>query len=340
MRRQKFHSFPDMVSAQGREIGARQGGHGGLCVEAMSDTLINEAGVGESPTGAEDFAAGMARPREYGLFNGLGLWTLYKREVGRFIKVWMQTLFAPVITTLLFMTVFKLAFGDRGQLTGDFEGLIYNNFLAPGLVVMAILQNAFQNTSSSLTISKVQGSQVDFLMPPLSPLELTVGFIAGAATRGILVALIAGIAIHFSGELIWLLTLGQVQVDSLASLNIVHLWAVVYFGACAAVMLGAIGAMGGIWADKFDHLAAITNFVIVPLTFLSGTFYDIKVMIEPFYTLALFDPFFYLIDGFRYGFLGVSNSNLAVGVPVAGLLTLLASFGVWAMFRSGYKLKA
>ncbi|MEL6245156.1 MAG: ABC transporter permease [Pseudomonadota bacterium] len=277
------------------------------------------------PLAAEATAARPPQPRAYGSINSLGLWTLYRREVARFLKVWMQTLFAPVITTLLFMTVFKLAFGDRGQLTGDFEGLVYNNFLAPGLVVMAILQNAFQNSSSSLTIAKVQGSQVDFLMPPLSPLELTIAFIGGAVTRGIMVALVAGVAIHVSG---------------LASLSIVHAWAVVYFGACAAIMLGALGAMGGIWADKFDHLAAITNFVIVPLTFLSGTFYDIKVMVQPFYTLALFDPFFYLIDGFRFGFLGVSNSNLVIGVVVSGALAFLASAATWFMLKSGYKLKS
>ena len=277
------------------------------------------------PLAAEANAARPPQPRAYGSINSLGLWTLYRREVARFLKVWMQTLFAPVITTLLFMTVFKLAFGDRGQLTGDFEGLVYNNFLAPGLVVMAILQNAFQNSSSSLTIAKVQGSQVDFLMPPLSPLELTIAFIGGAVTRGVMVALVAGVAIHVSG---------------LASLSIVNAWAVVYFGACAAIMLGALGAMGGIWADKFDHLAAITNFVIVPLTFLSGTFYDIKVMVQPFYTLALFDPFFYLIDGFRFGFLGVSNSNLVIGVVVSGALAFLASAATWFMLKSGYKLKS
>ena len=177
-------------------------------------------------------------------------------------------------------------------------------------------------------------------MPPLSPLELTVGFIAGAATRGIMVGLISGLAIHFSGGLIWLVTFGQVHVDSLASLNITHFWAVIYFGAMASIILGALGAMGGIWADKFDHLAAVTNFVIVPLTFLSGTFYDIKVMVEPFYTIAHFDPFFYLIDGFRYGFLGVANSSVMTGVAVSGVLAVLTSAGVWWMFRTGYKLKA
>ncbi|MEM9739702.1 MAG: ABC transporter permease [Pseudomonadota bacterium] len=305
----------------------------------MSDLIAASADVTQPVTLPEP-ATVVRPPRRYGAFNTLGTWTLFAREVRRFLKVWMQTLFAPVITTLLFMTVFKLAFGDRGQLTGDFEGLVYNNFLAPGLIIMAVLQNAFQNTSSSLTISKVQGSQVDFLMPPLSPLELTAGFIAGAATRGIMVGAIAATAIHFSGPLIWLVTFGQVSVDSLASLTIQHLWAVVYFGAAAAIILAALGAMGGIWADKFDHLAAVTNFVIVPLTFLSGTFYDIKVMIEPFYTLALFDPFFYLIDGFRYGFLGVSNSNLQVGIFVTGGLALLSCALVWWMFKSGYKLKA
>ncbi|MEM8616289.1 MAG: ABC transporter permease [Pseudomonadota bacterium] len=263
--------------------------------------------------------------RQYGRINWLGLWTLYKREVGRFLKVWLQTLFAPVVTTVLFMTVFKLAFGNRGELTGDFAGLDYNNFLAPGLVVMSVLQNAFQNSSSSLTIAKVQGSQVDFLMPPLSPLELTIGFIFGAVTRGVMVGVIGAAAIHFSG---------------LADLTAVHWWPIVYFGLMAAIFLAALGAMGGIWADKFDHLAAVTNFVIVPLTFLSGTFYDINVLVEPFQTLAHFDPIFFLIDGFRYGFLDAANSNLMLGMAVSAGSALLAFTGVWWMLRSGYKLKA
>lgn len=264
-------------------------------------------------------------PRTYGAINWLGLWTLYKREVGRFLKVWMQTILAPVISTLLFMTVFKLAFGNRGELTGDFAGLNYNDFLAPGLIVMAMLQNAFQNSSSSLTIAKVQGSQVDFLMPPLSPVELTIGFIFGAVTRGVIVGAVAALGIHFSG---------------LASLSVSHIIPVIWFGLMATISLAAIGAMGGIWADKFDHLAAVSNFVIVPLTFLSGTFYDINVLIEPFITLAHFDPIFYLIDGFRYGFLDAANSDLSIGYLVTGGVALATSAGVWAMIKSGYKLKA
>ncbi|MGB0261245.1 MAG: ABC transporter permease [Henriciella sp.] len=265
------------------------------------------------------------KPRTYGFINWIGLWTLYKREVGRFLKVWMQTLFAPVVTTILFMTVFKLAFGDRGELRGDFAGLNYNNFIAPGLIVMSLLQNAFQNSSSSLTISKVQGTQVDFLMPPLSAFELSIGFIFGAVTRGLMVGFVSAIAIHYSG---------------LAHLNIAHLWPVIWFGLMAAIFLAALGVMGGIWADKFDHLAAITNFVIVPLTFLSGTFYDITVLAEPFQTAAYFDPIFYLIDGFRYGFLGAANSDIMTGMIVTGGAALAASVGVWWMLKSGYKLKA
>ncbi|MEM1087054.1 MAG: ABC transporter permease [Pseudomonadota bacterium] len=265
------------------------------------------------------------KPRSYGAVNWVGLWTLYKREVGRFLKVWMQTLFAPVVTTLLFMTVFKLAFGNRGELTGDFAGLNYNDFLAPGLVVMSVLQNAFQNSSSSLTIAKVQGSQVDFLMPPLSSAELAFGFIFGAVTRGVMVGVISAIAIHFSG---------------LADLSVAHWGPIIYFALMAAIFLAALGAMGGIWADKFDHLAAVTNFVIVPLTFLSGTFYDINVLVEPFQTLAHFDPIFFLIDGFRYGFTDAANSDIMLGAAVSAGSALAASFGVWWMLKSGYKLKA
>ena len=278
-----------------------------------------------SETSGDAPATSYQQPRNFPGFNTIGLWTLYKREVGRFIKVGMQTLFAPAVSTLLLMTVFKLAFGNRGELTGDFEGIVYQNFLAPGLIIMTILQNAFQNSSSSLTIAKVQGSTVDFLMPPLSPLELTLGFVAGAATRGILVGLITGLAIQLIG---------------LASLNIAQFWAVIWFSMTASIILGAIGALGGIWADKFDHLAAVTNFVIVPLTFLSGTFYDVKVLADPFRTLAHWDPFFYLIDGFRYGFLGVANSNILVGVFVTGGLSIFVCGLTWAMLKSGYKLKA
>lgn len=130
-----------------------------------------------------------------------------------------------------------------------------------------------------------------------------------------------------------------IQISGLAEFEIVHVWPIIWFGLTAAILLGALGTIGGIWADKFDHLAAMTNFVIVPLTFLSGTFYDIKVMVEPFYTIALFDPLFYFIDGFRYGFLGVANSDIMTGVLVTGVLSFLSVVAVWYVFMTGYKLK-
>lgn len=266
--------------------------------------------------------------RTYGAFNWLGLWTLYKREVGRFIKVATQTIFAPVLSVVLFMIVFKLAYPDRGPdfSFGRASGAGgFNDFIAPGLIMMAILNNAFQNSSSSLTIAKVQGSLVDFLMPPLSAVELTIGFIAGAATRGIICAFLTALVIHFTG---------------LANLTVVHVWPLVYFGIMAAITLGAIGAMGGIWADKFDHLAAVSQFVILPLTFLSGTFYRISALSEPFESLSAANPVFYLIDGFRYGFTGATDGNIAIGMALTAGVALATCFGTWLMIRTGYKIKS
>ena len=264
-------------------------------------------------------------PRKHGRFNTLGLITLLRREIGRYIKVATQTIFAPVVSTVLFMIVFKLAYPARADLGWNGVEVSFTDFIAPGLVMMAILNNAFQNTSSSLTIAKTNGTQVDFLMPPLTPLELTIGFVTGAATRGLLVAVITAFVIHFSG---------------LASLTIVNIFPILYFGIMAAIMLAAIGAMGGIWAEKFDHLAAISQFVVLPLTFLSGTFYRIEALSEPFETLTHGNPMFYLIDGFRYGFIGVADSNITIGIFVTGFFAFACCAGVWTMFRTGYKLKA
>jgi ABC-2 type transport system permease protein len=269
--------------------------------------------------------AGAPLARAYGAVNWVGLRTLCAREIGRFMKVSMQTVFAPVVSTVLFMVVFTLAFGQRNSLGGDFAGVAFADFLAPGLIMMAILNNAFQNTSSSIIVAKIQGNHVDFLMPPLSPLELTVGFLTGALVRGLVVALVSAAVIAVTG---------------LADLSVRHVGALLWFALTASVMLGAIGAVGGIWAEKFDHLAAVTNFVILPLTFLSGTFYDIGVLSEPFRTLSHWNPFFFLIDGFRYGFIGVANSDVMLGAVVTGVLALGLSVWVWWLLRSGYKLKA
>ncbi len=258
--------------------------------------------------------------RRYGAVNWLGLQTLIWREVRRFLKVGAQTVFAPLIQTLLFMMVFGLVL--RG---GNWPGSerAYADGLAAGLVMMSILSNAFQNSSSSLVIAKVQGNAVDFLMPPLSALELTIAFIVGAAARGLLVGFASLIAVAW-----------------LANIVPAHPLIALYYALVASIIFGAIGLLGGVWADKFDHLAAVTNFIIVPLTFLSGTFYSTEVLPEPLRTLSHYNPVFSLIDGFRYGFIGAADAPLALGAALTGALAIALTWACWAMLKSGYRLRS
>ncbi|MFC7291973.1 ABC transporter permease [Hirschia litorea] len=281
---------------------------------AKSENVLEDT---PTPTQTNAFVC----PREFGAFNWVGLQTLFKREVNRFLKVGMQTLLAPVVSALLFMAIFKLAFPERGAV----NGVEFADFIAPGVIMMAILNNAFQNTSSSITIAKVQGSTTDFLMAPLSSLELTLGFLAGGAARGILVGGITMVCIGLIG---------------VANVSIHSIPAFIFYAVIASFMMAAVGLMGGIWAEKFDHLSAITNFVILPLTMLSGTFYPITVFSEPFETLSHFNPFFHLIDGFRYAFTGTSEGSLMIGAAASGIIALVLCGACWAMLRSGYKLKA
>lgn len=250
----------------------------------------------------------------------LGVWTLYTREVRRFVKVYNQTVLAPVVTVILFLAIFSLALGDATKMIGSVN---YLEFLAPGLVAMAIAQNAFANTSSSLIIAKIQGNIVDTLMPPLSAAELTWGLAMGGLTRGIAVGAVAMLA-----------------VAAFLPLRI-HDWGMLlFFGGQAALMLSLFGIIAGIWAEKFDHIASITNYVIVPLSFLSGTFYSIGRLPVPLQHVAHIDPFFYMIDGFRYGVIGHADMNPWLG----GFLLTLTNLGLWGvchwMFSTGYRLKA
>ncbi len=260
------------------------------------------------------------QPRALGAVNWLGLWTLYKKEVRRFLKVSFQTVLAPVATSLLFMLVFSLAIGSR---RGEMMGVEFAAFLAPGLVMLGILNNAFANSSSSLIVAKVQGNTVDFLMPPLSPSELAAAFIGGAVTRGVIVALATALAIA-----------------PFVDMSMAHPWAVLYFGLSAAAMLSMVGLIAGLWAEKFDHLAVITNFVIMPLAFLSGTFYSVEILPEPFYTISHVNPVFFIIDGFRYGFIGVHDSNLLIGALVCAAINIALLTASYLLLRSGWRLKS
>jgi ABC-2 type transport system permease protein len=259
-------------------------------------------------------------PRDIGAVNWIGLWTLYQREVYRFLKVYTQTIAAPVVTTLLFYAVFALALGGVVRMAGSVPFLV---FLGPGLIVMAMAQNAFANTSSSMVISKVQGNIVDVLMPPLSPLEMAVAYVGGGVTRGMFVGVVTGVAI-------WIFV--PLGIHSPAY--------ILFHGLMASMMLAQLGMIGGIWSEKFDHIAAFTNFVVTPLTFLSGTFYSVDRLPPTFWWLAHFNPFFYMIDGFRYGFIGQSDGTLAIGIVVMlGINAALAAL-LLRMLSSGYKLKA
>ena len=259
------------------------------------------------------------QPRNYHGFNWAGFSTLYQREIRRFMKVGLQTLAAPVVTALLYMMVFVVAV--RGA-APPVHGTAFATFVAPGLIMMSILNNAFANSSSSLLQAKFNGLIGDFLTPPLTPLEHVAAFTLGAATRGIAVGLVTGLAIL-----------------PFAHLPIAHPWAVLYFGIGASFILAMLGIMAGLWAEKFDHMAGVTNFIIMPMTFLSGTFYLVDRLPEPFRSASHFNPFFYLIDGFRYGFIGHAEGSLIAGVGMTLGLCIAFAFTCLWMFETGYKLK-
>ncbi len=266
-----------------------------------------------------DLVASPPMPRVYHGANWEGLRTLYVREVRRFWKVGTQTLLAPVVTALLYMLVFVVAVKGAAP---PMEGVRFATFVAPGLIMMQILNNAFSNSSSSLLQAKMNGLIGDFITPPLTPFEQVAGFTLGAATRGIVVGAVAGLA-----------------VLPFAHLYVSHLWAIVYFGVGASFIMGMLGIMAAIWSVKFDHIAAVGNFIIMPMTFLSGTFYVVDRLPEPFRTASQYNPFFYLISGFRYGFIGHADGSLLVGVvSTAVLCVALAAVCFW-MFATGYKLK-
>ncbi|BBK35237.1 transport permease protein [Allostella sp. ATCC 35155] len=257
--------------------------------------------------------------RPYAGHNRRGLWALYRKEVTRFFKVGMQTVLAPLVTTLLFLAVFTLALGGADRSVG---GVPYVQFLAPGLVMMAIVQNGFANTSSSLVNAKVQGNVVDLLMPPLSPAVLTAGFALGGMTRGLVVGLAVGLAMALFVEL-----------------PLADPFAVLFHAAAGSLMLALVGILAGLWCEKYDHISAFTNFLVTPLAFLSGTFYSVERLPAEWVFVAHINPFFYMIDGFRAGFIGHADGSLTIGY----IVLTAANLGLWAachhLFRTGYKLK-
>ena len=262
-----------------------------------------------------------------GRVNWLGLWTLYMKEVRRFFKVQTQTIWAPAATTLLFLIIFSVALGRSGR---EVLGVNFATFVAPGLIAMGMIQNAFANSRFSLLGGKIQGTIVDYLMPPLSNLELLLGIAGAAVTRAILVGLAVGLAMALYPGV---------------SLSMAHPWAVAWFGLMGAIMLALLGVLTSIWAEKFDHNAAVTNFVVSPLALLSGTFYVIDNLAPLFQTISRANPFFYVISGFRFGFLGrsdIGDTNQAVIMAAVGLavLNVVLALITYQVLKSGWKLKS
>ena len=253
--------------------------------------------------------------------NWGGLKTLYLKEVRRFFKVQLQTIWAPAITTLLFLVIFTVALGRTGR---EVMGVPFADFLAPGLIVMGMIQNAFANASFSLLVGKIQGNIVDYLMPPLSTGELIAGLVGASVTRALLV-----------GGAVWLIMLVYPGVHVAPR----HIGAVLWFGVMGSAMLAFLGLVTSIWAEKFDHAAAVTNFVVAPLSLLSGTFYSIESLSPVFQAVSHANPFFYIISGFRYGFLGIADSPVAFGAVL--LLGINIGLGAlcYALLARGWKLK-
>ncbi len=254
--------------------------------------------------------------------NWGGLRALYVKEVRRFFKVQLQTIWAPSITTLLYLVIFTVALGGGGRMV---MGHPFATFIAPGLIIMGMMQNAFANASFSLLAGKMQGTIVDYLMPPLSTAEVLTALAGAAITRGIMV-----------GLALWMVMMFWPGVNVMPQ----HVGAVIWFGLMGTALLSFLGVLTSIWADKFDHAAAVTNFVIAPMSLLSGTFYSVEALHAGFRTASHFNPFFYVISGFRYGFLGMADSPVMLGALVLLAVNIGLCSLCYALLARGWKIKS
>ena len=258
--------------------------------------------------------------RRFGLINWVGAWTLYKKEVLRFLIVWIQTIFSPLISSLLFLLVLSLAIGaDRG----DILGVPFITFFAPGLISMQVIQQSFSHSSSSFMIGKIQGNILDLLYAPLSAAEVTVSISLAAVTRSVMIAAVSIIVFKL-----------------IIKIEITNYLLLVIFTLLSSFILGNIGIIAGLWAEKFDHMATVTNFVIVPLSFLSGTFYSIDRLPEFLQIVSKANPFFYMIDGFRYSFIGQADGSITIGLVYLTILSVASWFITYLLYKNGYKIKS
>ena len=251
--------------------------------------------------------------------NCFGAWTLLKKEVWRFLKVYHQTLFSPIINIILFLLVFSLSIGQKIE---TIEGVSFSVFIASGLIMMTSMQNAFANSSSSFVMGKVMGHIVDYLIPPLGAFELLFAFSLGAIIRGICVGIVSIAVILF--------------FVPLPLFSISH---AIFYMVFGCMFLGLLGILCGIVSETFDHMSAMTSYVITPLTFLSGTFYSTNSLPEFWRNISNFNPFFYMIDGFRFGITGHHDGNLETGAIYILSINFIAGLVIFLMLKNGYKIK-
>ena len=256
----------------------------------------------------------------FGFVNWIGFWTLYKKEVLRFLIVIIQTVISPLVTSLLFLLVLSLAIGnDRG----DVLGVPFISFLAPGLIAMQVIQQAFSHSSSSIMIGKIQGNIVDLLYAPLTAGEITIATNLASSTRSVMIAFVSIVVFSF-----------------IIDLHIHNYFYILIYTLLGSFIMSSIGIIIGLWAEKFDHMASATNFIIVPLSFLSGTFYSIDRLPDTLKSISEVNPFFYIIDGFRYGFLGTSDGSIKFGLFYLIILNFIIWFIAYILFKRGYKIKS
>ena len=258
--------------------------------------------------------------RRFGLVNWIGVWTLYQKEVLRFLIVWIQTLLSPIVSSLLFLLVLSVAIGNTRS---DMLGFPFIVFLAPGLIAMQIIQQAFSHSSSSFMIGKIQGNIVDILYAPLSSAEVTLAVTLAATTRSFMIGIVSIFVFYF-----------------LVDIEIRNFYVLIFYTFISSFILGLVGIITGLWAEKFDHMATITNFLIVPLSFLSGTFYTINNLPPFLQEVSKCNPFFYMIDGFRYGFLEKSDGSIFVGAIYLVVLAIILWFATYLLYKKGYKIKS
>ena len=258
--------------------------------------------------------------RKFGLVNWIGFRTLYIKEVSRFLVVWAQTLLSPLVSSLLFLSVLSLALGNE---RGEVLGFSFISFLAPGLIAMSIIQQSFSHSVSSLMIAKIQGNITDTLFAPLSAVEVSLAIILAAVTRSIVILIISIIVFSLIVE--------------------IHIYSILYIFVGAflgSFILGALGFITGLWAEKFDHTATITNFIVTPLSFLSGVFYSIDRLPAFFQSISKINPFFFIIDITRFGFLGVSDGFIVFGLFYLTILAFVMWFLSYYLYKIGYKIKS